>query len=209
MTHNAAPRSDELPSPQQLARASWAAVVAALVILVTTVLPGEYGIDPTGIGRVLGLTKMGEMKRDEAALPAAVPQAVVADSAPRLVTMTEGAPTVEPSAPVAGPKTDEVQLTLQPNEGTEVKAVMKAGDEFNYTWSTDGAEVRFDLHGEPHGAAKNIFTSYEKGTSTGATGKFRAPFDGTHGWFWRNKTPNPVIITIRTSGNYEKESQLK
>ena len=26
------------------------------------VLPAEYGIDPTGVGRALGLTQMGEIK---------------------------------------------------------------------------------------------------------------------------------------------------
>jgi len=33
-----------------------------MVLLLTTVLPAEYGIDPTGAGRVLGLTQMGEIK---------------------------------------------------------------------------------------------------------------------------------------------------
>lgn len=32
----------------------------------TTVLPAEYGMDPTGIGGLLGLTKMGEMKTGSA-----------------------------------------------------------------------------------------------------------------------------------------------
>ncbi|MCU0854860.1 MAG: hypothetical protein MUF63_08155, partial [Rhodobacteraceae bacterium] len=54
-------------------------------------LPAEYAIDPTGVGRMLGLTEMGEIKQqlyaeaeaDEAALPAeAVPAAVPAAPAP-------------------------------------------------------------------------------------------------------------------------------
>jgi len=32
----------------------------ALVVLVTTVLPAEYGIDPLGTGRALGLTALAE-----------------------------------------------------------------------------------------------------------------------------------------------------
>ena len=39
------------------------AVIAALAILITVVLPAEYGVDPTRIGRVLGLTEMGEIKQ--------------------------------------------------------------------------------------------------------------------------------------------------
>lgn len=36
--------------------------VAAAVLIVTVVLPAEYGIDPTGIGERLGLRQMGEIK---------------------------------------------------------------------------------------------------------------------------------------------------
>ena len=37
-------------------------VVVVGVLLVTVVMPSQYGTDPTGIGRVLGLTQMGEAK---------------------------------------------------------------------------------------------------------------------------------------------------
>jgi hypothetical protein len=37
-------------------------MAVAGILLVTCVLPAEYGIDPTGVGRVLGLTQMGEVK---------------------------------------------------------------------------------------------------------------------------------------------------
>ena len=50
------------PSPKALLRSTVIALVVAIVILVTMVLPAEYGIDPTGIGRVLKLTQMGEFK---------------------------------------------------------------------------------------------------------------------------------------------------
>ncbi len=38
------------------------ALVVAATLLVCVVLPAEYGIDATGVGRVLGLTQMGEIK---------------------------------------------------------------------------------------------------------------------------------------------------
>ena len=58
------PSLEELPSSAQLLRSTVIAAVSALVILVTVVMPAEYGIDPTGIGRVLGLTEMGEIKQE-------------------------------------------------------------------------------------------------------------------------------------------------
>ena len=66
-----------------------AAFVAA-VILVTVVLPAEYGIDPTRIGRVLGLTQMGEIKarlaREAAADQAADDAAAEAEARADTVT---------------------------------------------------------------------------------------------------------------------------
>ena len=46
-----------LPSVSQLVRAIGIAAVVATVVLVTAVLPAEYGIDPTGIGQAIGLLR--------------------------------------------------------------------------------------------------------------------------------------------------------
>lgn len=61
----------DLPTSAQLWRSTIIAAVSAAVILVTVVLPSEYGIDPTGVGRRLGLTEMGEIKVKLAAEAAA------------------------------------------------------------------------------------------------------------------------------------------
>ena len=57
------PSLDELPSSKQLIRSTVIAGASAVAILVTVVLPAEYGIDPTGLGRAIGLSEMGEIKR--------------------------------------------------------------------------------------------------------------------------------------------------
>ena len=57
------PSLNELPSLEQLLRSTVIAAITAAVILVTIVLPAEYAIDPTGIGRALNLTQMGEIKQ--------------------------------------------------------------------------------------------------------------------------------------------------
>ena len=50
------------PTSRQLIRSTILAVAVAALLLVTCVLPAEYGVDPTGVGRLLGLTQMGEVK---------------------------------------------------------------------------------------------------------------------------------------------------
>jgi hypothetical protein len=54
----------EGPSLASLRRASLVAVVVAAVLVVTAVLPAEYGVDPTGVGRRIGLTQMGRLKQE-------------------------------------------------------------------------------------------------------------------------------------------------
>lgn len=54
----------EAPSASSLRRASLVAVLIAVTLVVTAVLPAEYGIDPTGIGRRIGLTQMGRLKQE-------------------------------------------------------------------------------------------------------------------------------------------------
>lgn len=197
------PSADELPSSRQLIRATALAAVVASAILVAAVLPAEYGIDPTGAGRALGLTAMGELKQEDAAL-AAVEEAQAASTA-----APTPAPVVVPAAAAAPAMTREVRLTLAPNEGTEVKATMRAGDAFDYAWLTDGPEVRFELHGEEAGAPGDEFTSYEKGSAASGEGKFQAPFDGTHGWYWRNRSGGPATITVRATGTFSAFEQKK
>lgn len=193
MTNFETPDRSQLPTTGQLNRATGFAVLVAGAILVTTVLPAEYGIDPTGIGQMLGLKEMGDMKE----------AAHLAENAPA-TTIAMNAPVATATASSSGVQTGKVTLTLQPGEGQEVKATMKAGEEFDFAWSTDLGQVNYDQHGEMAGAASDEYTSYDKGTKASATGKFRAPFDGTHGWFWRNRTDKPVTITVTANGQFEK-----
>jgi hypothetical protein len=152
------------------------------------VLPAEYGIDPTGIGRVLGLTQMGEMKAAQAGNGAALGGPVAGDSA---ATTPDGG--------------KRVQIVLGPYGGREVKAVMKAGAELAYEWSTNGPAVEFEFHGDPSvPKTPGEYSSYAKGSKAGAKGVFKAPFAGNHGWFWKNTSANPVVITVTVKGAVDK-----
>jgi hypothetical protein len=58
-------------TPGGLIRSTLLAAGAAGAILVLFWLPAEYGIDPTGVGRLTGLTEMGDIKQQLAAEAAA------------------------------------------------------------------------------------------------------------------------------------------
>src|SRR5688572_21365851 len=112
------PTRAELPSSKQLLRSTVIAIVVATLLLVTVVLPSEYGIDPTGVGRVLGLTKMGEIKT---ALAAEAEQDRAKDASQRVIDPISTAGVRPEKEPAIGPRKDEMTITLKPGEGAEVK----------------------------------------------------------------------------------------
>jgi hypothetical protein len=177
------PDTQPLPSIAQLTKATAAALAIAGLVLTTTVLPAEYGIDPLGAGRALGLLKM---TNGASPAPATAPAGPVARTSAAL-------------------RSDEMTVTLAPGEGAEVKALIRKGQHFVFSWSTDGAPVKADMHGEPEHAKANEFTTYWKEPQqTGGRGEFTAGFDGIHGWFWRNKGAQPVTIKVQVTGFHEK-----
>ncbi len=72
------PTRAELPTSARLWRSTLIAIVSAIAILVVAILPGEYGIDPTGVGRVLGLIGYGAIARETARLGRALGMEVIA-----------------------------------------------------------------------------------------------------------------------------------
>jgi hypothetical protein len=206
MTDIARQQQDALPSARQLLKMTGLALAIAVVILFTMVLPAEYGIDPTGIGERLGLASLSAgpaaKAAPEPAAKAPPAPAKEADQAPKL-TLSPGTGKVwKASRPY---RSDELTLTLRPNEGAEIKASMQQGERFVFTWVAEGGAVNFDMHGEEFNAPSDKFTSFWKGSNAlNGHGEFQAPFAGTHGWFWRNRGTKPVTVTVKTSGFYEK-----
>lgn len=218
MFNSQTPNPDDLPSSAQLVKSTIISAVAAGVILVTVVLPSEYAIDPTGIGGAMGLAEMGEIKTqlaEEAEMDREVDQN--STQVPAQAPTQNGQPAATPqqgsslldrvirefgiSAAYAqtAARRDEMSITLQPGEGAEVKLVMLKGAVANYAWTANGSKVNFDTHGD--GGGENI--SYEKGRGVAEdSGALTAAFDGNHGWFWRNRTREPVTVTLKTDGAY-------
>ena len=44
---------------------------------------------------------------------------------------------------------------------------------------------------------------YEKAAGAKASGSLIAPWQGTHGWYWQNKSEAPVVVRLRMAGFYE------
>lgn len=205
----------ELPSSRTLLRSTAIAAGVALLLLMTVVLPAEYGVDPTGAGEVLGLTEMGRIKvalEREAATADSVEAATLA-AVGTGQSVAEGPAAAPVPAPVADTTAGPVQnshvteIVLAPNQGKEVKLVMRQGARVQYSWSTDRGVVNYDLHADATGIS---YYGYGKGNGLPAhEGTLVAAFDGSHGWFWRNRGSETLTVTLRTSGEYQELKRME
>ncbi|MFB2644457.1 hypothetical protein ACE02D_19440 [Shewanella bicestrii] len=165
-------------STKTLVKASVSATVVAAIALVTFILPAEYNIDPTGLGQKLGLTSIA--------------QAAEADGTVA-VTGTQASNT----------EFQTIEVVVPAGRGVEYKFAMTQYAKMTYEWITDGDALYFDLHGEPKGDTTGYFESYTIATSNEMKGSFTAPFAGSHGWYWKNKTDKPIAVQLQVKGQYE------
>ena len=209
----------EGPSKQQILRATAVAIVVALAIFFTAVLPAEYGIDPLHTGAAMGLMNLAKSSGASSASTASVTPAVTA-TAPG-ITFVPGANGEAPIIKgvfVTQPnayKIDSRELHLNPGEGMEIKYHMQSGAGMVYSW-TASTKVQYEFHGEPDakpaGASADYFESYEKDDKVGIVqshGTFTAPSTGIEGWFWDNESPTPVTVKLVSAGFYDYILQNK
>jgi hypothetical protein len=200
-------KHEKLPvqSLKSLIYACIVAVLLAVVILFVAVLPAEYGIDPTGLGRKIGLTAFSEMSRKTAKSQA---QETLTQQ-PQAEEQGDSAlnkPSADNRPLEIGENRqwkDDVKIFIPPKKGLEYKFSMQKGAELEYSWQTDGTSIYFDFHGEPKGARDGYFKSYVNIMDNSSKGVLTAPFEGIHGWYWENDTSQPVVIELHTNGTYQ------
>ncbi|MFT5451742.1 MAG: hypothetical protein ACI9N9_001228 [Enterobacterales bacterium] len=159
-----------------LIKATIAAVVIAVIIFLTVVLPAEYGIDPTGAGKALGLTVLSKTVAPES---------------------------IQTQISVYELQENEATIVVRANMGVEYKFRMEKHANLTYEWHSEGTSLHFDFHGEPKGDTTGYFESYTLADSAQMKGSMTVPFDGVHGWYWKNTTDKDVTVTLKTKGHYE------
>ncbi len=184
---------------QRIALAAAAALLVAGLILVTIVLPAEYGVDPLGTGARLGLVELGLTGQRVAELEAAATGDAAGGAA--------GQPIIAPQE--RGFNQETIEFRLAPREGMEYKYRLDKGEALLYSWRAT-APVNYELHAEPDGAPRGYAQSYEKKNATSqASGTLTAPFSGIHGWFWENTTDQPITVTLTASGFFNLSHEFR
>lgn len=159
-----------------LAYAIGFALLFAALVLTVAILPAQYNIDPTGLGKAMGLTALAD-----------------ADSAAS-TSVSAGATTANES--------DSVEIKIPVGKGLEYKFNVEAGEKLSYVWTSDVA-VYFDFHGEPAGDTTGYFESFTIATSNDMRGTLTAPFTGSHGWYWKNESDKVITVSLQTEGSYQ------
>lgn len=155
-----------------LIKATFVSLGIAITVLLLFILPAEYNIDPTGIGQKMGLTALNDTKS-------------VTTNSEKILDNNH-----------------EISLMVPAGRGIEYKLAMNQFGKVTYEWKSNGSSLYVDLHGEPKGDTTGYFESYTIATVDEMKGSFTAPFKGSHGWYWKNKTEKNIQVELIFSGDY-------
>jgi hypothetical protein len=187
----------KLASARTIALASLAALLGAGALFVTLVLPAEYGIDPLGTGKLLGVAAIAQPPEQEAIT-------FKTDDVGVAAPVREGALT-HYATPF---NVNTAVLSIGPNEFVEYKYHMSKDASLEFTWEASGP-VEHDNHSEPDTYPDDPAISLDKRKVQKSNGTLVAPFNGLHGWYWRNMSDKPITVKVTAAGFYEYAVELR
>jgi hypothetical protein len=171
-----------------------ALAVAALIVL-GAILPAEFNLDPLGLGKVTGLSRLW------------APDETKVDVKGGAVALAH-----EYDVPF---RSDVVEIPLgdfmagADRSELEYKVRMKKDATLIYAWEVTGAadprDFHFDQHGHTTPAPGQPMTvaTYKQAFGLKQQGALTAPFDGIQGWQFSNSSEKPVVVKLRLAGFYE------
>jgi hypothetical protein len=199
----------------QLLKSLLIALVIGVIVLLTAVLPAEYGMDPLGTGKLFGFSKLYQgdeqikedeqiennetfsslnfkkIKMEKLGSAISVPKPSEANNPPPESQYAE--------------REDSIEVIVPAEKGIEYKFKSLKHGSIKYEWATDKGIVYIDFHGEvkQENPPENVFyESYTLAYSNNMAGTLTAPFEGKHGWYFRNETKEDIVVTIRLNGQY-------
>jgi hypothetical protein len=187
MTETGTPTAS--PSRKRFVIGALAALAIGGAALTIFVLPAEFGIDPTGAGKALGLTKLVE------------PENIYLQRGMK----REGVLTLTPISPPRAGWNDDWQMELAPYEAVEFKYTLAKGQAMDFAWEAP-AVLEYDMHAHPFEGGEELTESYSIGQAQRMQGRYVAAFTGLHGWYWQNRTMNPVTVTLRAAGPFTQST---
>ncbi len=104
---------------------------------------------------------------------------------------------------------ENYSIPLKPEEDLEFKLGMKQGDSIVYHWQVE-MELPALLTAEFHGHTERVgeepgtvmfYKRHNKGVENGT---LVAPFDGIHGWYFRNDSGQDIVVELSVAGYFNE-----
>lgn len=182
----------QLSAGRMLAVAAAAAVVATVIVL-AVVLPAEFNRDPLSFGRLTGLDRLSaptfrSPEGEDGGFRFA-----------REYTRGFRSDTIDLELAAAGKRGDRL----------EHKVWMEQNATLIYEWTIPEIPNPEDFYSDFHGHTldedgNNVLATYRQADGTYANGALITPFDGEHGWYFQNRSANPVVVRVKISGFYRR-----
>jgi hypothetical protein len=198
-------------SASQIKKATLIALISALVIAVVAVLPAQYGKDFTGLGKVLGFSRLYQ-KHDEVAEKLA--EKTTTTTPVKILTLANVGSKPDavkpPEADLPAPKkqydsrNDSTKIIIPARKGLEYKIKVLKHGQVKYAWHTNEGVLFVDFHGDVKTDMKDVdyYESFAVANSSNMAGSFIAPYEGKHGWYFKNKTEKDIEVSISMKGEY-------
>ncbi len=201
------PESSQPASKKNLVTSVLIAAVVGALLLIAVILPAEYDIDPLGLGGLLGLSAMNSA-------PTRTIEITDVIGGNERVTEVE-IPDFGDPVPLPNPaihqdeamahQTRTLQISIGPEEETEIKTLLGEGKVILYSWEVDQGDIYSDFHGHSPEFGTEFWVRYEEHQEgSGNDGSLVAPFAGEHGWYWLNYNEFPVVVTLTVNGYFEE-----
>ncbi|RBW56598.1 hypothetical protein DS884_14140 [Tenacibaculum sp. E3R01] len=201
--------NQSLNSKKKILKSLILAFFIASIVLLVAVLPAEYGIDPLGTGKLFGFSKLhkkevemnttsasslnfNKITLDDVGSSSDIIKPIEANNAPPEKQLPK--------------REDVIKVIVPAKKGIEYKVKMLKYGSMKYEWSTTDQIVFTDFHGEvkQDNPPKDVFyESYTVAYSNNMGGTLTAPFEGKHGWYFKNLIDNDVVVVIKLKGEYE------
>ncbi len=207
MTENSPNPETRAATGKRLLISVVAAAAAGILLVFAVIMPAEYGIDPLGTGRLMGLDTMTA----EPTRTIEITDVIGGNETVSEVEIPDfGDPVPLPNPTVhqdeAEPwRTATLDVPIGPFEETEIKAVLGEAKVILYSWSVDQGDIYSDFHGHAPEFGPDFFVRYEEHQEgSGNDGSLVAPFGGEHGWYWLNYNEYPVVVTVTVEGYFDE-----
>ena len=107
-------------------------------------------------------------------------------------------------------RTDTIEIPVPAGAGLEYKLTMRQGEALVYNISYGKLAEPGKMLSEFHGHTRQVegvgdLMFYAKTGGTPQSGAFTAPWDGIHGWYLKNDSPEAVVVKVELAGFYALE----